>query len=121
MATVLEECTTGEQRSVVCFFVDKGLDAKGVHKEMFAVYGGKCLSCKMVHGCIEKFSQGHSKVTDDAPPGAEVAETTAKRLLCCGFRCTGKAMGQVLLEDMLRNKCFFPGSNIMCFIFYIHL
>jgi hypothetical protein len=26
---------------------------------------------------------------------AEVAETTVKRLLCCGFRRTGKAMGQV--------------------------
>jgi hypothetical protein len=24
-----------------------------------------------------------------------VTETTAKRLLCCGFRRTGKAMGQV--------------------------
>jgi hypothetical protein len=28
-------------------------------------------------------------------PGAELAETTVKRLLCCGFRRTGKAMGQV--------------------------
>jgi hypothetical protein len=27
--------------------------------------------------------------------GAEVAETTVKRLLCCGFRSTGKAMVQV--------------------------
>jgi hypothetical protein len=27
--------------------------------------------------------------------GAEVAEITVKRLLCCGFRYTGKAMGQV--------------------------
>jgi hypothetical protein len=27
--------------------------------------------------------------------GAEVAETTAKRLLCCRFRRTGKAMGEV--------------------------
>jgi hypothetical protein len=27
--------------------------------------------------------------------GAEVAETTVKRLLCCGFRRSGKAMGQV--------------------------
>jgi hypothetical protein len=25
----------------------------------------------------------------------EMAETTAIRLLCCGFRLTGKAMGQV--------------------------
>jgi hypothetical protein len=34
--------------------------------------------------------------------GAEMAETTPKRLLCCEFRCTGK----VLVEDMSRNKCF---------------
>jgi hypothetical protein len=27
--------------------------------------------------------------------GVEVAETTVKRLPCCGFRLTGKAMGQV--------------------------
>jgi hypothetical protein len=27
--------------------------------------------------------------------GAEVAETTVERLLCCGFRRTAKAMGQV--------------------------
>jgi hypothetical protein len=41
--------------------------------------------------------------------GAEVAETAVKKFLCCGFRRTGKAMGQVpiLVEDMSSNK-FFP-------------
>jgi hypothetical protein len=43
----------------------------------------------------KKLSQGPSKVTDNARLGAEVAETTVKRHLCCGFRRTGKAMGQV--------------------------
>jgi hypothetical protein len=62
---------------------------------MFSVYGGKCLSCKAVHRWVEKFSQGHSKVTDDAQACAEVAETAVKRLRCCGFRYTGKAIGQV--------------------------
>jgi hypothetical protein len=33
-----------------------------------------------------------------------VAETTVKRIVCCGFRRTGKAKG---VEDMSRNKCFF--------------
>jgi hypothetical protein len=51
-----------------------------------------------------------------------VAETTAKRLLCCGFRCTVKAMGQesvsMLVQDMSRNKCFFLGSNIMFYVLY---
>jgi hypothetical protein len=42
MATVLEECTTEEQRSVVLFFFwAKGLSAKDIHKEMFTV-GSVC-------------------------------------------------------------------------------
>jgi hypothetical protein len=39
-----------------------------------------------------------------------VVETAIKRLLCCKFRRTGKAIGQVyhvLVVDMSRNKCFF--------------
>jgi hypothetical protein len=43
MVTVLEECTNEEQRSVVRFLWAKGLNAKDIHKEMFPVYGGKCL------------------------------------------------------------------------------
>jgi hypothetical protein len=95
MASMLEECTAEGQRSVVYFLWAKGLDAKDIHKEMFPVYGGKCLSRKAVHSCVEKFSQGGSKFADDARPGAEVAETIVKRLLCCGFRSNGKATGQV--------------------------
>jgi hypothetical protein len=55
---------------------------------MFSVYGGKCSSCKAIHNCVEKFSQGHSEVAVDARPGAELAETTVKR-------STGKEMEQV--------------------------
>jgi hypothetical protein len=95
MATVLQECITEEQRSIVRFLWAKGHNAKDINKEMFPVYGGKCSSRKAVHNWVEKFSQGHSKIADDARPGAEVAETTVKRLLCFGFRRTGKAMGQV--------------------------
>jgi hypothetical protein len=72
----------------------KGLNAEDIHKEMFPVYGGKCLSRKAVHNSVEKISQGRSKVVNDARLSAEVAETTVKRLLCCGFRRTGKAIGQ---------------------------
>jgi hypothetical protein len=42
-----------------------------------------------------KFSQGRSKVADNARLGAELAETTVKRLLCCRFRRTSKVMRQV--------------------------
>jgi hypothetical protein len=52
MATVLEECTAEKQHSVVRFLWAKGLNAKDIHKEMFPVYGGKCLSCKEVHNWV---------------------------------------------------------------------
>jgi hypothetical protein len=47
MATVLEECITEEQRSIVRFYGQK--DSMQKIKEMFPVYGGKCLSRKAVH------------------------------------------------------------------------
>jgi hypothetical protein len=75
MATVLEEYTTDQQRSVV--FCGQGLNAEDIHKEMFPVYVGECLSRKVVHSWVEKFSEGPSKVEDDARTGVEVAETTA--------------------------------------------
>jgi hypothetical protein len=54
MATVLEDFSTEEQRSVVCFCLwAKGL-AKDIHKDMFFFYGGKCLSRKAVHNWVEK-------------------------------------------------------------------
>jgi hypothetical protein len=47
---MLEEYTTEKQRSVVRFFLwTKGLNSKDIHKEMFPVYGRKCLSPKAVH------------------------------------------------------------------------
>jgi hypothetical protein len=74
MATVFEDCTTEEEHSVVHFLWAEGLNAKDIHKEMFPVYGGSCLSCKAVHNRVEKFSQGHPKVTtDDTQPGHPVA------------------------------------------------
>jgi hypothetical protein len=57
MATLLEECSTEEQRSVVCFLWTNGLSAKNIHKEIFSCYGGKCLLRKTVHKWVENFSQ----------------------------------------------------------------
>jgi hypothetical protein len=54
MATVLEDCTTEKQRSVVRFLCAKGLNAKDIHKEMFPVNGEMCLSRKAVHNWVEK-------------------------------------------------------------------
>jgi transposase len=69
MAIVLEKCNTEEQRSAVRFPWAKGLHTKDIHKKFF-VYGGKCLSRIAVQNWVEKFSQGRSKVADDARPGA---------------------------------------------------
>jgi hypothetical protein len=60
------------QRAEFCcafFFWAKGLNVKDIHKEMFTVYGGKCLSHKAVHNWVDKVSEGCSKVADDAQPG----------------------------------------------------
>jgi hypothetical protein len=54
MATMLEEYITEEQRSVLRFLWAKGLNAKDIHKEMFLVFGGKCLSRKAVQNWVEK-------------------------------------------------------------------
>jgi hypothetical protein len=83
MVTMLEECSTIEQHSVLHFLWAKGLNAKDIHKEMFPI-------C-----CIKWFSQGLSKAAVDAQPGVEVAKTTVKRLLYCRFQRISKAMGQV--------------------------
>jgi hypothetical protein len=58
MVTLLEKCTIEEQRSVVRLLCAKELNANDIHKEMYAVYGGKCLSRKAVHNWVEKLSQG---------------------------------------------------------------
>jgi hypothetical protein len=52
---------------------------------MFPVYDGKCLSRKAVHNWVQKFSEGRSKVADDARPGAAVAEKTVKNFCAAGF------------------------------------
>jgi hypothetical protein len=77
---------------VLFFLWAKGLDANDIKKKMFPAYGVKCLSRKAIHAWIDKFSQGYSKVADDARPGEEVAETIIKKRLCCGFLPTAKAM-----------------------------
>jgi hypothetical protein len=125
MAIMLQENSTEGQSSVVSFLWAKGLIAKDIHKELLPGYGGKYLSCKAVRKWVDKFSQGRSKVANVASPGAEVSETTVKRLLCCGFRRTGKAMGQghQIWWRICReiNVVSMFEYVITCFTFYIHL
>jgi transposase-like protein len=63
--------------------VSKRPDAKDIHKEIFPVYSGKCLSHKTVHNWVNKFSQRCSKIADDAQPGRPVeiaTDTTVQRV-----------------------------------------
>jgi hypothetical protein len=103
MATVLEDFTTEKQRSVVRFLRAKGLNAKDIHKEMFPLYGGKCLSPKAFHNWVKKFYQGRSKVADDARSVAVMAETLVKRLLCCEFRCN-KCISVIAISDLFTDS-----------------
>jgi hypothetical protein len=90
----------------VFFFGTKRLNAKDIHKEMFPVYGGKCLSHKAVHNWVEKFSQGRSKVADDVRPGAQVAENSQKTsILRVSTHWQSDATSVLMVvDDMSRNK-----------------
>jgi hypothetical protein len=56
MSTVLDQYTTEEQHSVLYFLWAKGLNAKDIHKEIFPVYGGKCLLHKAFHNWMANVS-----------------------------------------------------------------
>jgi hypothetical protein len=83
MATVLEECTIEEQRSVMRFLWAKGLNAKDIHKEMFSVYGGKCLSRK-------RFTTGPRNSLKDVRKSQMMSDQVAllrlrQKQLCSGW------------------------------------
>jgi hypothetical protein len=56
METVLEEYANEKQRSVLRFLWAKRLNATYNNKEMFRVYGGKCLLSKAVHNLVVNVS-----------------------------------------------------------------
>jgi hypothetical protein len=91
--------------------------------KMFPVYGGKCLSRKAIQNRVQEFSQGRSKAADDARPGAEVAQTTVKRLLCCGVRRSGKdieQMYQCWWRTCREINVLFPHLNVTYFTVYMN-
>jgi hypothetical protein len=61
------------------FLWAKGLSVIYIHKEVFSVYCGKCLTRKPVHNWVTNVFLWWNG-------SAEVAETTLRRLVCCGFR-----------------------------------
>jgi hypothetical protein len=75
MAIVL--CILPKSSVPLCIFLwAQEFSAKRVHEEMCPVYGGRCFSYNEVHKLVEKFSQGRSKVADDALPGRPVEIAT---------------------------------------------
>jgi hypothetical protein len=91
MATVLESVLPKNSVLLCAFFLwAKGLNAKGINKEMFPVYGGKCLLRKEVHNWVEK----HGKRFADGEDVETEVRKWLRHHLCRGFRRTGKAMGQ---------------------------
>jgi hypothetical protein len=69
MATVLEKYTTEEHRSVLRFLWAKGLNAKDIYKEIFPLYGGKCLSRKEVHNWAVNISLMTKRLTRSCGSG----------------------------------------------------
>jgi hypothetical protein len=71
----------------------KGLSAKNIHNEMFPVYGGKRLSCKVLHNWVKK----HGKLFSDEEAEMDMwkwLRQQSKDFYVAGLY-TGKAMGQV--------------------------
>jgi hypothetical protein len=85
MVTVLEECTTEEQRSVVPYLWARRLNAKDIRKEMFPVYGWNCLSRKAVHNWVKKFSHGRSKAADNETEVRKWLRQRSKYFYAAGF------------------------------------
>jgi hypothetical protein len=66
-----------------------------IQKEMFPVYGGKCLSCKAVH-TGSRNAANVSIMTEEVEMEVwKWLRQQSKRLSCRGFRRTDEAMGQV--------------------------
>jgi hypothetical protein len=68
----------------VRFFWAKEIKAKYTYKEIFFIYGRKCLSRKAAQNWKEKFSQRLSKVSDDARPGRPVGIATKNNCAAAG-------------------------------------
>jgi hypothetical protein len=99
-----------------CVFLagKKGLNTKDIHKEMFPVYGGKCLSRKAVHNCAANVSLMTKKLKRRCGSGWQFYAAGFDALVKRWGRCINGGEGYA-------KKCSFPGSNITCSLFYINL
>jgi hypothetical protein len=96
------------------FWGATGLNAKDIHKEMFPIYGGKCLSCKAVHNWVEHFSHGCLKVTDDETEMQKWLTQQSKGFYAVGFNTLVKRWdkcinvgGEINVLSMLEYHMFY--------------
>jgi hypothetical protein len=111
--------TTEDQRSVVRFCGQKWLNANDMHKEMFPVYGGKCLSRKAVHSWVTNSSLMTKRLKRRGGSGWDNAQ---KDFYAAGFDALVKRWDKCInIGGGYVKKYFSPVSNITCFTFYIRL
>jgi hypothetical protein len=122
MATALEECATGEQRSVVRLLWAKGLNAKDIHNKFFLFMVGS-----VCH--VKRFTTGLRNSLKDVQMSQMMPNQVQKWLrqqsedfYAAGFD-TLVLMGHVhqCWWRICRETNVFSVINIICFTFYIHL
>jgi hypothetical protein len=82
MATVLEECIWKSSVLLCIFYGQKDSIQRLFTKKTFAVYSGKCLSCKPVHKWVEICGKLFAEVETEV---RKWLRQQSRRLLCCGF------------------------------------
>jgi hypothetical protein len=80
-----------KDRVLLCvLFVGKTHDAKDIHEQMIPLYGGKCLSRKLVHNWVANVQQ-MTRMLKRCGSGWDKSQKASM----LRFRGTGKAMGQM--------------------------
>jgi hypothetical protein len=90
MTTVLENCTTEEQR-IVRFLWAKGLNANNIHKEMFPIYDRQCLSLQALHNWVDKFLKDVQK--SQMMPDQVALLRLQQKQLCSGWKSSFEVTG----------------------------
>jgi hypothetical protein len=126
MATMLEGNTT-KSSVLLCFFCGQNYSMYRIFTQKYFLFtvGSVCHVKRSTAGLRNSLKDVRkSQMMPDQVALLRLRQkqlysgTTVQSVQCCGFRLTGKVMGeayQKLVEDMSRNKCFFPDSNFTCF------
>jgi hypothetical protein len=100
------------------FLWAKGLDAKDIHKEMFPVYGGKCLSRKLFTLGLRNFLKDVRKLQMMPNQVWKWLRQESKELYAAGFDALVKRWDKHMnvCGYVKEKKMFFPGLNITFYI-----